>query len=78
MMGAYACEIRDGMRMILVIWNFGDKILLRGENVKPEKNVIFPRKGKIVNCYEVQVESLKFSRSRMTKQTSPLESSQKI
>ena len=66
------------MYLILVIWNFGDEILLRGENVKPGKNVIFSRKGKTINSTEVQVESLKFSRSRMTKRTSLLESSHKI
>ena len=48
--------------------NFGDKILLRGENVKPEKN------GKTV----ISIENQKFSRSRMMKQTAPLNSSREI
>ena len=47
--------------------NFGDKILLRGggggENVKPEKNSIFLKKGKMV----ISVENWKFSRSWVTK-----------
>ena len=34
------------MHLILVIWNFGDEILLRGENVKPEKKCNFSEKGK--------------------------------
>ena len=39
-----------------------------GENVKPEKNSIFLKKGKTV----ITVENRKFSRSRMTKQTVPI------
>ena len=55
--------------------NFGDEILLRGENVKPEKkNLIFLKKGKTV----ISVENQKFSRSRMTKRTAPLNSSREI
>ena len=59
--------------------NFGDEILLRGggggvENVKPEKNFIFLRKGKTV----ISVENRKFSRSRMIKRTAPLNFSLKI
>ena len=38
-----------------------------GENVKPEKNSIFLKKGKTV----ITVENRKFSRSRMMKWTSP-------
>ena len=45
-----------------------------GGNVKPEKNSIFLKKGKIV----ISVENRKFSRSRMTKRTAPLNSSRKI
>ena len=45
-----------------------------GENVKPEKNSIFLKKGKMV----ISVENRKFSRSRMTKRTAPLNSSRKI
>ena len=58
--------------------NFGDEILLRGggggENVKPEKKSIFLKKGKTV----ISVENRKFSRSRMTKRTAPLNSSREI
>ena len=54
--------------------NFGDEILLRGENVKPEKNSIFLKKGKTV----ISVENRKFSRSRMTKRIAPLNSSREI
>ena len=60
--------------------NFGDEILLRrgggggGENVKPEKNSIFLKKGKTV----ISVENRKFSRSRMMKRTAPLNSSHEI
>ena len=45
-----------------------------GENVKPEKNSIFLKKGKTV----ISVENRKFSRSWMTKQTVPLNSSHEI
>ena len=54
--------------------NFGDEILLRGENIKPEKNSIFLKNGKTV----ISVENRKFSRSRMTKRTAPLNSSREI
>ena len=52
--------------------NFGDEILLRGgggggENVKPEKNSIFLKNGKMV----ISIENRKFSRSRMTKRIAP-------
>ena len=45
-----------------------------GGNVKPEKNSIFLKKGKTV----ISVENRKFSRSGMTKRTTPLNSSRKI
>ena len=54
--------------------NFGDEILLRGENVKPEKNSNFLKKGKTV----ILVENRKFSRSRMMKRTVPLKSSREF
>ena len=58
---------------------FRDEILLRGgggggENVRPRKNSDFLRKDKIV----ISVKIRNFSRSRMTKRTSPLESSREI
>ena len=45
-----------------------------GENIKPEKNSIFLKNGKTV----ISVENRKFSRSRMTKRTAPLNSSREI
>ena len=45
-----------------------------GENVKPLENPNFMKKGKMVISVKIQ----KFSRSQMTKQTSPLESSREI
>ena len=42
--------------------------------VKPEKILIFLKNGKTV----ISVENRKFSRSRMTKRTAPLNSSRKI
>ena len=45
-----------------------------GENVKPEKNSIFLKNGKMV----ISVENRKFSISRMTKRTAPLNSSREI
>ena len=46
----------------------------RVATVKPEKNSIFLKKGKMV----ILVETRKFSRSRMMKQTTPLNSSREI
>ena len=55
--------------------NFGDEILLRGEECKTwEKNSIFLKNGKTV----ISVENRKFSRSRMTKRIVPLNSSREI
>ena len=59
---------------VLVCVNFGDEILLRGEECKPGKNSIFQKNGKTV----ISIENRKFSRSWMTKQTSPLNSSLEI
>ena len=42
--------------------------------VKSEKNSIFPKNGKTV----ISVENRKFSRSRITKRTAPLNSSLEI
>ena len=54
--------------------NFGTKFFLsRGECETP-KNSNFLKKGKIVISVKIQ----NFSRSRMTKRTSPLESSREI
>ena len=45
-----------------------------GNNVQPKKNSIFLKNGKTV----ISVENQKFSRSRMMKWTSPLNSSHEI
>ena len=45
-----------------------------GENVKPRENLNFVKNGKMVISVEIQ----NFSRSRMTKRTSTLESSREI
>ena len=55
-------------------WNFGTKLFLRGENVKPQENPIFSKMGKIV----ISVKIRNFSRSRMTKRTFLLKSSHEI
>ena len=56
------------------VWNFGTKFFLRrGECETPEKSN-FLKNGKIVISIKIQ----NFSRSRMTKRTSPLESSHEI
>ena len=44
------------------------------ENVKPEKNSIFLKKGEMV----ISIKNRKFSRSRMTKRIAPLNSSREI
>ena len=49
-------------------WNFGTKFFLRRGECKTRENSNFLKKGKIV----ISVKILNFSRSRMTKQTSPL------
>ena len=55
-------------------WNFGMKFFLRRGECKTRENSNFLEKGKIVISVKIQ----NFSRSRMTKQTSPLESSREI
>ena len=44
------------------------------ENLKPEKNSIFLKKGETV----ISIKNRKFSRSRMTKRIAPLNSSREI
>ena len=53
---------------------FRDEILLRGEECETPESSNLLRKGKTV----ISVKKSDFSRSRMTKRTSPLESSRKI
>ena len=55
-------------------WNFGMKFFLRRGECKTRENSNFLKKGKIVISVKIQ----NFSRSRMTKRTSPLESSREI
>ena len=65
---------RGWMRMCV---EFRDEILLRrggGGNVKPREKSNFLKNGEIV----ILVKIRNFSRSRMTKRTSPLESSREI
>ena len=54
---------------------FRDEILLRGKECETlEKSKFFDKMGKIV----ISVENWKFSKSQMTKRTSPLNSSREI
>ena len=55
-------------------WNFGTKFFLRRGECKTRENSNFRKKGKIVISVKIQ----NFSRSRMMKRTSPLESSHEI
>ena len=65
----YACDC------VWLCVNFGDEILLRGEECKTqEKNSILLKNGKTV----ILIKNRKFSRSRMTKWTAMLNLSQKI
>ena len=64
---AYACDV-------VILKNFGTKFLLRWGECKTWENSNFLKNGKMVISVKIQ----NFSRSRMTKRTSPLESSRKI
>ena len=55
-------------------WNFETKFFLRREECETLRKSNFSKKGKIV----ISVKIRNFSRSRMTKRTSPLESSREI
>ena len=55
-------------------WNFGTKFFLRRGECKTPENSNFLKNSKIVILVKIQ----NFSRSRMTKQTSLLESSREI
>ena len=55
-------------------WNFGTKFFLRRGECETPENSNFLKNGKIV----ISIKILNFSRSRMTKRTSPLESSREI
>ena len=58
----------------MIVQNFGTKFLLRKGECKTWENSNFLKNGKMVISVKIQ----KFSRSRMTKQTSSLESSREI
>ena len=62
---------RGWMRMYV---EFRDEILIRGGECETPENPDFLRKDKMV----ISVKIWNFSRSRMTKRTSPLESSREI
>ena len=64
---AYACEL-------LRLSKIRDEIPLRREECKTRENSNFLKKGKTVISIKIQ----NFSRSRMTKRTSPFESSHEI
>ena len=55
-------------------WNFGTKFFLRRGECKTRENSNFLKKGKIVISVKIQ----NFSRSRIMKWTSPLESTREI
>ena len=56
------------------VWNFRTKFFLRRGECETPENSNFLKKGKIVISLKIQ----NFSRFRMTKRTSPLESSHEI
>ena len=56
------------------LWNFGMKFFLRREECETPRKYNFLKNGKIIISVKIQ----KFFRSRMTKRTSPLESSREI
>ena len=58
----------------MIVQNFGMKFLLRRGECKTRENSNFLKNGKMVISVKIQ----NFSRSRMMKQTSPLESSREI
>ena len=63
----------------MCMWEFRDEILLRGRECQTRENFIFSKTGQNGNFVEiVQDKTWKFSKSRMTKQTSPLESFREI
>ena len=68
---------------VLVCMNFGDKILLRGEECKTRENYKLKKNnGKmiiiIINCHNGLGKPKKFSRSRMMKWTTLLNSSREV
>ena len=72
---SWSC-VRLHMHMVgcVCAWNFGTKFFLRRGECETLENSNFLKNGKIV----ISVKILNFSRSRMTKLTSSLESSREI
>ena len=68
--------VRIHMHMVgcVCAWNFGTKFFLRRGECKTRENSYFLKNGKIV----ISVKIRNFSKSRMTKWTSSLESSHEI
>ena len=62
------------MCCVVIVQNFGMKFLLRRGECKTRENSNFLKNGKIV----ISVKTRNFSRSRMMKRISPLESSREI
>ena len=62
------------MCCVVIVQNFGTKFLLWRGECKTRENSNFLKNGKIV----ISVKTQNFSRSRMTKCISPLESSREI
>ena len=58
----------------MIVQNFGTKFLLKRGECKTRENFNFRKKGKMVISVKIQ----NFYRSRMMKQTLPLESSREI
>ena len=58
----------------MIVQNFGTKFLLKRGECKTRENFNFRKKGKMVILVKIQ----NFYRSRMMKQTLPLESSREI
>ena len=62
------------MSFVVIVQNFGTKLFLRMGECKTRENLNFLKNGKTVISVKIQ----NFSRSRMTKRTSSLESSREI
>ena len=62
------------MCFVVIVHNIGTKFLLRRGECKTRENSNFLKNGKTV----ISIKIWNFSRSRMTKRTSPLESSREI
>ena len=74
MIVAYAWNLN-----VYVCVNFGDEIILRGEECKTLVNLNFSEKGQNGKLpLQYRLQTWNFSRSRMTKHTSPLDSSREI